>query len=1127
MKKLLALLLCASVLLTLPACGGGGSKKDLFVQNGKTTLMIYMVGSDLESKSGAATDDLVEIQESGIDTAHNDVVICAGGSPEWQNDSIKSEKNTILTLSGDSYEVERTTQSESMGKAKTLSDFLNYCVKNHPAEHYALVLWNHGNGPLIGYGKDMLFDNDSLTLSEMKEAMDNSPFSAENKLDWVGFDACLMASAELSCVWAPYAGYLVASQEVEPAFGWQYSFLKNFGKVETTELITAITENYLGACLDYYEKKGYSDRDTTLACVDLSYGDELREAVNGLFAEAAKNVDKHYDELAARRVNTRALGRASTGSEYDLVDLNDLSKQLEKDYPEQSKALCGVIGKMVVSNRTNAQGLSGMSLYYPFYNKNYYQNEWSKLYRDMEVFSAYIDYLSKYEKTWLGEDMQEDYATSEQPEAESSNEYVLQLTDDQAKHFASAKYYILKREGKETFTKIYSSADVQYEDGKLTANFDGNVIYAHNEFSEYILPVATEHDTVGDNTHYSVKVVLSDTSASRLVDKVFDSSPSDGEESSSLGKKKGCRFLITADNKTKKISVSGLLPNDQTLDETHFTSGKPEEVDLSEFTTYMFYQEAIRTMVRSDKGVIQAVDKWQDQGSVLWNEMSIANGLDFVYAPLGYGEYALVFEISDTQNNLYCSEPIEVDTSGVDWLEQAEKPDKSNLETINVKSDGKYPLLLKEDKDIALYLDRFQAAEELWYNDTLVEHDYLTLYAVNKTDKTLAYRARNMICNDTIDCSDGSGISEKLAAGAKEQAGISDDSYDKLLKRTGSDLPSETFKKPDYFDFGIAALLGKVKKLSSLQFDVTLNEYDNDKILWNEQPFRIVFDKGSEYEIKEAPDTYDDTNVEPLYDADIREQTVCEEKDKYKVELVKIGLDGENRLKAFYHISNLSDKDTLYYQMDGLAIDDIYIDCKGKGIELPPGKECYYKQSNEHLDEAGITGVQKLTVSMRTAANDTILWSGFGDVSWHNVKLTKSSKSPSEINLSGKVLLDEHDVLLRYNGYEEEDFSIGNDGSDLTQYWRFSLVNNAGEGVKLGFMDLIVDGKKYPDNQMSKPVHFTDDANVGSGQSRLLALRSGSDAKKIKKISFIPVIYDFTGEKILFTGSKPIELKTE
>jgi hypothetical protein len=217
MKKLWIAVILFGI-LCLTGCGGEEiaetQPKDL-----TTTVMIYMMGSDLEVKSGAGTSDLEEIVASGVDLSKTTVLVYAGGSPKWHNELADPDKHTLLQLKEGGFEQVTQLEALSMGESQCLSNFLKYGHSNYPAEQYALILWDHGNGPVIGYGKDMLFDNDGLTLQEMGAALADSPFNQNNKLIWVGFDACLMASAELACVWAPYAEFLVASQEVEPAFG--------------------------------------------------------------------------------------------------------------------------------------------------------------------------------------------------------------------------------------------------------------------------------------------------------------------------------------------------------------------------------------------------------------------------------------------------------------------------------------------------------------------------------------------------------------------------------------------------------------------------------------------------------------------------------------------------------------------------------------------------------------------------------------------------------------------------------------------------------------------------------------------------------------------------------------------
>ena len=46
--------------------------------------------------------------------------------------------------------------------------------------------------------------------------MQNSPFSGENRLEWLCFDACLMASMEVASILAPHAKYMIASRKPCP-----------------------------------------------------------------------------------------------------------------------------------------------------------------------------------------------------------------------------------------------------------------------------------------------------------------------------------------------------------------------------------------------------------------------------------------------------------------------------------------------------------------------------------------------------------------------------------------------------------------------------------------------------------------------------------------------------------------------------------------------------------------------------------------------------------------------------------------------------------------------------------------------------------------------------------------------
>ena len=267
------------------------------------TVMVYIVGSNLESRYGAATNDINEMIGAGLDFTRNNLLIYTGGSKRWTSD-ISNTYNSIINMeNGEELEVAaQTSETADMGAADTLAEFINYCTVNFPASHYGLVLWDHGAGPLWGYGSDELYDNDSLLLEELRGAMDKTEFAGDKKLDFVGFDACLMGSIENAVLWKDYAQYLVGSEELESGRGWDYSFLSTLNETDDARtIVSAIVSAYE----NYYKenKSEFFNPDVTLAAMDLSRTDDLLQSANALFAAMDKGVlaPKHLYEAEGEK----------------------------------------------------------------------------------------------------------------------------------------------------------------------------------------------------------------------------------------------------------------------------------------------------------------------------------------------------------------------------------------------------------------------------------------------------------------------------------------------------------------------------------------------------------------------------------------------------------------------------------------------------------------------------------------------------------------------------------------------------------------------------------------------------------------------------------------------------------
>ena len=61
-------------------------------------IMVYMVGSDLESEAAAASLDINEMKDANFDQEHTKVLIYTGGTKKWALDEISPDENAIFEV---------------------------------------------------------------------------------------------------------------------------------------------------------------------------------------------------------------------------------------------------------------------------------------------------------------------------------------------------------------------------------------------------------------------------------------------------------------------------------------------------------------------------------------------------------------------------------------------------------------------------------------------------------------------------------------------------------------------------------------------------------------------------------------------------------------------------------------------------------------------------------------------------------------------------------------------------------------------------------------------------------------------------------------------------------------------
>lgn len=110
-----------------------------------------------------------------------------------------------------------TKDELNMGNSQTLIDFVTWARTNYPAQHYALILHDHGSG--LGGGMwDDTSSGDHLTVSEIGTALASATNNGTNEIDVLYMDACLMGMIEDAYQVRDYVNYYVASQNIKWAF---------------------------------------------------------------------------------------------------------------------------------------------------------------------------------------------------------------------------------------------------------------------------------------------------------------------------------------------------------------------------------------------------------------------------------------------------------------------------------------------------------------------------------------------------------------------------------------------------------------------------------------------------------------------------------------------------------------------------------------------------------------------------------------------------------------------------------------------------------------------------------------------------------------------------------------------
>ena len=602
------------------------------------TLMVYMNGSTLEYDEangiiGMATNDLVEMLNAGVDYERVNLIIYTGGTLCW-GAGIPSNHNCILDLSKYSGEsdlrkcvVANAQGVPNMGAPDTFASFLNFCCENYPAEGYGLICWNHGGGPLYGFGTDVWNDDDSLNLREMKMAMEQTEF-ASDKLDFVGFDACLMGSIENAVVWEKYADYLIASEDVEPGSGWDYTCLNELKSNNIQSFLqTLVTRSG--------EAMAQSGASVTLSVMDLSKTDKVVNSLDQMLEVLLKEMKAGNNVNIQRiRVQTKEFGKTSgRGANFDLVDVYDFAERVSGYCGDKSDSLKTDISDFILCQYANSQSAHGVTLYYPSSQLPYYGEDISDEYKPIAPSEEYSDYLDDYYSIWqTGTTANDETAGSEDVSNDSgSADHVVttvnntghiqdtisfQLTQAQNNGYVSGYYNIFQKDFMDDnllLPVVMNCAIEPDENGLIQIPYDPEVLCIVSDEDENGI-LCSMRQTLLEDDHSEYESISS-----------WLTPGSDFEDISVDDLRVKIRVQI---NGSDKPEVIGIIPEGSDV-----VSNARMNIDLSRWDAIKVYSVSYEYKENSD-GAFLPFSEWESTGGLSWQNLYLNDDFGFEMKPL-------------------------------------------------------------------------------------------------------------------------------------------------------------------------------------------------------------------------------------------------------------------------------------------------------------------------------------------------------------------------------------------------------------------------------------------------------------------------------------------------------------
>ena len=343
------------------------------------TFLFYIVADDGSQSFDTSTARYLNTIPALPDNVEALVLLDRCSAPYWP---IATTTGQVLDSCAQLYKIQRDGSPElldkepyklswlqgfegdlNMGSADTLSHFILFGMGHTTTTNYGLILAGHGNGNQVGFDAT---NDSSLNHAELGFAFDKALTAlarpCQPKLDIVVMAACAMATAGMYTSLAPYAQWLIASQE--NIYGYNLSWMHELGTSDPEGYIskTAVSQALMNARIDGETGSGQQvtmvltqEVAQTLDTLVTQVGAVLIEEdiARSTLEDASFNPRTYDFRLIAEKIQDEALlGKVDSVLDQAVFDQTELSEGMR-----DSLKACGI------SVTTSDLGLPGSLLF--------------------------------------------------------------------------------------------------------------------------------------------------------------------------------------------------------------------------------------------------------------------------------------------------------------------------------------------------------------------------------------------------------------------------------------------------------------------------------------------------------------------------------------------------------------------------------------------------------------------------------------------------------------------------------------------------------------------------------------------------------------------------------------------